>query len=305
MRTKGLLCLVVFISLLSIQSALAQDFGPKFKKVKEGIYVYTDALNESNCTIILTEEGVVLIDSGQSPKDSHVVAAAIKKLTAQPVRFIIHTEPHSDHVLGDFLFSPPAVVIAHAGATASMKQAGLDTPSFVAKRTAESAELRSAFEGYRMVAPQVEYRDKMTLNLGERTFELTYLKNVHSDADSAIWLPKERIVFAAASVTVKRFGNLRPNVSIPEILSALKMMKALNPEIVIPGHGDPGTVKILDDMETYYNLLMERVGQMAKQGKSLDEIKKELKIEGTDNWAGKERFPNNIEAAYRAVTGKQ
>ena len=304
MRVKLLLALVGLMGLLSFQNVLAQDLGSKFKKVKDGIYVYTDALNESNCTIILTQEGVVLIDSGQSPKDSRVVAAAIKKLTAQPVRFIIHTEPHTDHVLGDFLFSPPAVVIAHAGATASMKQGGLDTPSFVAKRTAESAEFRSAFEGYRMVAPQVEYRDKMTLNVGERTFELYYLKNVHSEADSAIWLPKERIVFTAASVTVKRFGNHRPNVSIPDTLSAIKMMKALNPEIVIPGHGDPGTVKILDDMENYYNLLMDRVGQMAKQGKSLDEIKKELRIEGTDDWAGKDRLPNNIEAAYRAVTTK-
>jgi hypothetical protein len=92
-------------------------------------------------------------------------------------------------------------------------------------------------------------------------------------------------------------------VSIPDTLSAIKMMKALNPEIVIPGHGDPGTAKILDDMEGYYNLLLERVGAMAKQGKSLDDIKKELRMPETDDWAGKDRFPNNIEAAYRAVKG--
>ncbi len=81
------------------------------------------------------------------------------------------------------------------------------------------------------------------------------------------------------------------------------MMKALNPEVVIPGHGDPGTVKILDDMERYYNSLLERVGQMVKQGKSLDEIKKELHVPGTEDWEGKDRFPNNIDAAYRAVKG--
>jgi len=80
-------------------------------------------------------------------------------------------------------------------------------------------------------------------------------------------------------------------------------MKALNPEIVIPGPGDPGTVKLLDDMEKYYNLLLERVGSMVKAGKSLDDIKKELKIPGTEDWEGKDRYPNNIEAAYRAVKG--
>ena len=102
---------------------------------------------------------------------------------------------------------------------------------------------------------------------------------------------------------VKRFNNLRPFVSIPDTLAAIKMMKALNPEIVIPGHGDPGAVKILDDMERYYNSLMARMKQMAQQGKSLDEIKKELRIPGTEDWEGKDRFPNNIEAAYRAVKG--
>jgi cyclase len=227
--------------------------------------------------------------------------AALKKLTSRPVRFIIHTEPHQDHTIGNFVFSPPGIVIAHAGATASMKNA--DNPENLEKRMAVSPEMREAYKGYRLVTPNIEYRDKMTLNVGERTLELYYLKNVHSEADTAIWLPKERIVFTAASVTVKRFGNHRPFVSIPDTLSAIKMMKALNPEVVVPGHGDPGTVKILDDMERYYNLLMERVGAMVKAGKSLDDIKKELKMTETDDWAGKDRFPNNIEAAYRAIKG--
>jgi hypothetical protein len=56
-------------------------------------------------------------------------------------------------------------------------------------------------------------------------------------------------------------------------------------------------------MEQHYNLLLERVAAMAKQGKSLDEIKKELRMPETADWKGKDRFPNNIEAAYRAVKG--
>ena len=144
----------------------------------------------------------------------------------------------------------------------------------------------------------------MSLKVGERALELYYLKNIHSEVDTAIWLPQERVLFTAASLAVKRFGNHRPFVSIPDTLSAIKMMKALNPEIVIPGHGDPGTVKILDEMESYYNKLMAGVRQMVKQGKSLDEIKKELKIQGTEDWEGKDRFDNNIEAAYRGVMGR-
>lgn len=302
MKVKSAL-FFLFISSFFVFSAQvsAQELGPHFKKIKDGIYVYAGQLNDANVTIIETQEGVVLIDTGQTPKDSRIIMAALQKVTSQPVRFIIHTEPHQDHTVGNFVFSPPGIVIAHAGATASMKNA--DNPANIEKRMAVSPEMRDAYKGYRLVTPNIEYRDKMTVNVGERTLELYYLKNVHSEADTAIWLPKERVVFTAASVTVKRFGNHRPFVSIPDTLSAIKMMKALNPEVVIPGHGAPGTAKILDDMEQYYNLLLERVGAMAKQGKSLDEIKKELRMPETADWEGKDRFPNNIEAAYRAVKG--
>jgi hypothetical protein len=81
------------------------------------------------------------------------------------------------------------------------------------------------------------------------------------------------------------------------------MMRSLNPEIVIPGHGAPGTGKILDDSERYYRLLIARVKEMVEQGKTLEQIKAELKMPEFDGWLGKDRFPNNIEAAYRAVKG--
>ena len=180
---------------------------------------------------------------------------------------------------------------------------GANTPARIQKLMADHSNMGDALKDFRVITPHIEYKDKMTLNLGERTFELSYLKNVHSEADTAIWLPKEKVLFTAASIGVKRFNNLRPFVSIPDTLSAIKMMKALNPEVVIPGHGVPGSAKILDDMEKYYNVLMERVGAMVKAGKSLDEIKKELKVPGTEDWEGKDRFPNNIEAAYRAFKG--
>ena len=87
------------------------------------------------------------------------------------------------------------------------------------------------------------------------------------------------------------------------MLNGIRLMKSLNPEIVIPGHGLPGTTKIFDEAERYYELLLERVGRMVREGKSLDQIKQELRMPEYDNWERQERMPSNIEAAYRAVTG--
>jgi cyclase len=292
----SIVCLLLLTSV-----SVAQELGAQFKKIKDGIFTYVGNSGESNCTIILTQDGVVLIDSGNFPKDSRAVLDAVKKLTSQPVRLLINTEPHADHTTGHFVFSPPAVVVAAAGAGDSMRASNI--VERVAKLVAEKPELRSEYEGYRMITPHIEYRDRAALNVGERTFELYYLKNVHSEADTAIWLPKERVLFPAASVGVRRLNNLRANVSIPDTLSAIKMMKALNPEVLIPGHGQPGTAQILDDNERYYNLLVDRVRQLVQQGKSLEQVKQELKMPEIDGWAGRDRFPNNVETAYRAAKG--
>ncbi len=303
MKPRLTLAAAAFLSILFACIAYAQELSPNIKKIKEGIYVYVGNNFNSNCGIVVTQEGVVLIDSGHNPTDSLRILDAVKKISPLPIRFLIDTEPHPDHTTGHFVFSPPATVIAHEGATDSMINREKETPGRIEKLAGVSPEMRKAVEGYRFVPPQIEYRQKMTLNLGERTFELLYLKGVHSEADTAVWLPRERVLFSASAIVVDQFNILRPFVTIPDILAASKMMKALNPEVVVPGHGTPGTVKIFDDTEKYYALLVERVGKMVKEGKSLDEIKKELKMPEYDHWATKERFPTNVEAAYKVVKG--
>src|SRR5881394_900560 len=101
--------------------ASAQDLGPQIKKLEDGVYVYVGKNFNSNCGIVLTQDGVVLIDSGHNPTDSRAVLAAVRKLTPLPVRFLIDTEPHPDHTTGHFVFSPPATIIAAEGAGESMR----------------------------------------------------------------------------------------------------------------------------------------------------------------------------------------
>jgi cyclase len=292
-------------SLFFAQPLVAQDLGPHFLKIRDGIYIYgRDDIAArdptSNCGIIVTPEGVVLIDSGPNPPDSLIILKAVKQLTSQPIRFLINTETHNDHATGNFVFAPPAIVIASAGATAGMKN--YYDPKRNEKLIAESSEMREAFRGFRVVTPHVEFRDRLVLNMGDRTLELIQLKNIHSDADTAIWLPKERVLFSAATAAVKRFGFLRPFVTIENIKSDIKKLKALNPDVVVPAHGRPTTVQLLDETDTFYDVLLDRVGKQMAQGKYLDDIKKELRLPEYQSWTGgKPRLDTNIEAAYRAL----
>jgi cyclase len=299
--TSGLLAMVASVVLAS--SAFAQDLGPRVKKLADGVYVHAGNGFDSNSGIILTDEGVVVIDTGQNPIESRDILATVKKLTMMPVRLVIDTEPHGDHTTGHFVF-PQAVVIAAAGGGESMRGAERANPNRIQTMAATSPAMKAALEGYKFVAPHIEYHDKMTINFGGRTIELIYMKGVHSESDTAVWLPKERVVFSASAFVVNQVNILRPFVTIPDILAAGKMMRALNPEYVVPGHGTPGTVKIFDDGEKYYALLMDRVGALMKQGKSLDDIKKEVKMPEYASWGSQDRMPTNVEAAYKALGGR-
>src|SRR5215471_1010018 len=116
MSIKAAAALVTLVGLVTGTSAFAQDLGPQFTKFGDGIYVYVGKNFKSNTGIIVTQDGVVMIDSGHDPTDSRAVMDAVKKLTPMPVRFLIDTEPHPDHTTGHFVFSPPATIIAAAGA---------------------------------------------------------------------------------------------------------------------------------------------------------------------------------------------
>jgi cyclase len=290
---------VALAALLWVGALGAQDLGLGFHKLKDGIYTFAPDRTTTTCSFVATEEGVVVIDSCNNPLQSRNLLAAIRKVTDKPILFLINTETHGDHSGNNFVFSPPAIIINAEGAGAAMKKAY--NPKRAAQQAAQSAEMAEAVKGEKLMVPHIEYNGKMTLNVGERTFELIYLKNVHSEADTAVWMPKERVLFAASAAVVRGLQNLRPTVEVADVLASYKLMKSLNPEIVVTGHGQPTTTKVFDEYEAFFTLLTQRVGEMAAKGGSLDQIKKELKLPEYADWAGQDRLGLYIDAAYRSV----
>jgi hypothetical protein len=112
------------------------------------------------------------------------------------------------------------------------------------------------------------------------------------------------VLFAGSAANVRTMINLRPHVRIPDVLAGYKVMRALNPEIVVPGHGQPTTAKIFDEYEGFYTLLMKRVGENGGAGKSLDQIKKGSRCRSTPTGRGRTGSASNIDVAYASLKGK-
>ena len=87
----------VYLLFLGIAFSLhAQELGPGFTKVKDGIYTFAPDATTTTCSFVVTQEGVVMIDSCNSPLASRNMLAAVKKITDKPIVFLIDTETHSD-----------------------------------------------------------------------------------------------------------------------------------------------------------------------------------------------------------------
>ena len=100
----GTLNLIALAAILSVSASSAQDLGQGFHKIKDGIYTFAPDQTTTTCSFVVTQEGVVVIDSCNNPLQSRNLLAAIRKVTDKPVLFLINTETHGDHSGNNFVF---------------------------------------------------------------------------------------------------------------------------------------------------------------------------------------------------------
>src|SRR5437588_11261926 len=107
------------LALLALAAAIPQTARAatgetaEFKQVADDVYAFIGKRNDANAMVVVTAQGVVLVDTGNNPPETRLLQNFIKSVTTQPVRYVVITQNHGDHTGGAPLFSPPANVIAH------------------------------------------------------------------------------------------------------------------------------------------------------------------------------------------------
>jgi cyclase len=107
--------LFVLLALLLVPAVAPGMTGEKaeLRKLADGVYAFVGKLNDANAMAIVTSQGVIVVDTGNNPPETRILLKDIQSVTAQPVRYIVITQNHGDHIGGTPLFSPPATVIVH------------------------------------------------------------------------------------------------------------------------------------------------------------------------------------------------
>lgn len=270
------------------------------EQVTGNVYVETE-FRGCNPGFVVTREGVVMIDSPQRPTDARKWRDVMK--AKGEIRFLVNTEPHGDHVTGNFFF--PATVVGHQGTRDACASLSLEMIMDRVKQI--DPEGIPLMKGYFLKKPSITFSERMFLHVGDHTFELIHLPG-HTASETAVHLPEERVVFTGDNVFHKVQAFLH-QANPQDWLSSLKKIEELDVDRIIPGHGKVCDKRYLREQASFIEEWVETVREAIGQGLSREEAREKISFldrypmdTGLEDW-GPEVQKWNVDNLYNLLKG--
>ena len=279
---------IALISLLGVAQA-QQPARPPIQTTKvdgtDGVYIFRNVNHQA--MFVVTPEGVIVSDpvAYGRPTGGQAYLDEIRKITDKPIRYVIYSHHHFDHVAGGKVFKD-------AGAT------------FIAHRQAKQ-RLEMLNDPHTVVPDEAVGDQGRRITLGGTTIELSYHGLNHSDSTLVMRLPKERLVFVVDTIPVGAVPGRGMIDMFPlETEVFIRQVLAMDWDRLIPGHPGPGdrlgTKKDAEDQLALLQAASAEMKKLAQDGKCWDAAKKEFKLPAYENWPG---YAANLQFIARRYCG--
>ncbi len=284
-------CAALFTAALS-GPAHAQGQQPPIAVTKvegtDNVYIFRNGNHQA--MFVVTSDGVIATDpvAYGRPTGGQAYVDEIKKVTNKPIKYLIYSHHHYDHIAGGKAFKDAgAIIVAHRRAKerlALLKDPNTPLPD------------------------QIVGDGVTTLRLGGTTLELRYVGLNHSDSTLVMLLPKEKIVFVVDLLPVARMpGRGMIDFHPLEAEESIKKIIAMNWERLIPGHPDGGKLGTKKDAQDQLTFLQDASAEMKKlgqEGKCWDAAEKEFKLPKYASWPGYENGLPFVARRYCGLWGR-
>ena len=251
-------------------------------KLADDVYLFRHQFHQA--IFLTTSEGVIVTDP-ISAEAATWLRTEIAKLTDKPVRYVVYSHHHSDHITGGKAFADQAVFISQAAALPYIVDAADPTTP----------------------VPTLTFTDRMFIDLGGKHVELIYTGKNHSDNSLVVLLPQHRLLFAVDFIPVETMAYRTMRSDYPDDwIESLKRVEQLEFDTLVPGHGKIGRKEHVRMFRRYLEDLRAAVLEQVKKGASLDETKKAVQLPKYESWSRyADWFPENVEGMYRYLTKPQ
>jgi glyoxylase-like metal-dependent hydrolase (beta-lactamase superfamily II) len=265
-----LLCLATTLG----QPVQAQTAQPTFATTKvegtDNVYIFRYLNHQA--MFVVTSEGVIATDPIPYARReaSQVYLDEIKKITNKPVKYVIYSHHHYDHIAGGRPFKDVgAIFVAHHNA--KLRLVALGDPN--------------------TVLPDQTLRRQRTIKLGDTTIELKYVGLNHSDSSLVMRLPKHKIIFAVDFLPVGSLPGRGMIDSHPiEWEASIQQVLKMDWDRLIPGHPGPGgRLGTKDDVRKLATMLQDmssEVKESARAGQCWEPAERDVKLEKYKDWPG-------------------
>ncbi|MDQ7251408.1 quinoprotein relay system zinc metallohydrolase 2 [Dongia sedimenti] len=265
--------------------------------VHHGVHAEASVENEggiANIGFVIGDAAVAVIDSGGSPMEGAALLRAIRQVTPLPVRYVINTHFHPDHVLGNATFAAlGAEIIGHKNLPMGL----------LARRDTYVANYTAVFGADSVkdliVVPSHLVADRETIDLGHRILEIRAFPTAHTDSDLIVIDRESKTLFAGDLVFLERVPA--SDGSILGWLKAIAQLREIPAARVVPGHG-PVTAPwpaALDPEQAYFERLVRDIRKLLAEGGSLQQATDTIGLSERGHWQLFDSYnARNVTTAY-------
>lgn len=278
MNIYRLLFITVSTFLVSFSAQAIETL--KTKKISNNVYAIIGSMdnrtpnnlgNNANFGVVITSDGVVLIDSGATTKGAIELHKIIKNLTNKPIVMVINTGGQDHRWLGNSYFKKQGAKIVASKAAVYDQKARTRDQLFILGNLVGTDGL----EGTTPVYADTTFDSNYEFTLGETYFQVKHAGHAHTPGDSFVWLEKEKIMFTGDIVYTERMLGVGAQSNSKSWLTVFETMAAYQPQHLIPGHGSPTTLQTATkDTYEYLLFLRQSVNDFMQAGGDISDIGK-------------------------------
>jgi cyclase len=273
------------------------------KQIAPDLYFLFD-FDGSNCVFLVTDDGVLLIDTRTHPREGRDLLARIRKVTDKPVKWVINSHIHGDHHMGNVVFKELGATFVAQEETARImarvqpKEMARRVDGF-AKRGLDPAEVK-------LVLPDVTFDSRMTIRLGGREVRLFYLGPGQQAGDTFVAFPHARALFTPGAFGKHSMPNMLFTPSVDNWVKLLNKVAAMDVDTILPAHGDVATRADAKELAAMLADEYATVKDAVNRGVPLDQAIATLTFPQYKDWRNYARLQGEIKALYELIqTGKR